>query len=205
MSEELRLEYQRKGFLHAVGFGEVPALLVVDFSLGFTDPTCPLGANFASELAQTCRLLERFRARELPIVFTTVAYDPEDLERLRFIAKIPSLRLLEKSLGYWQLNPVLGRLESEKLIVKKQPSAFFETDLLEWLRSRGVDTLILCGVTTSGCIRASVIDALQNNYRVIIPRECVGDRAIGPHQANLLDMDSKYGDVLDLEGVLQRF
>jgi nicotinamidase-related amidase len=197
-----RALYRERGFLGRVGFGARPAVLVVDFVVGFTDTASPLAGDFDAELAATVRVLEAARDAKVPIFFTTVAYDADCREAGVFILKVPSLKYLVRGTRWVELDPRLGRRPTESLIEKQFASAFFGTSLASQLTTRGVDTVIVTGVTTSGCVRASVVDSLQHGYRTSVPRECVGDRAPGPHHASLLDIDGKYGDVVGVEEVL---
>ena len=194
--------YREQGLGASVGFGKRPAVLVVDASVGFTDKDSPLGAPFDEEIAAIRTLLDAARVQDLPIVFTTVVYENSMEEAGVFAIKVPSLRVLQRGSRWVELDPRLGRLPSEALLEKKFASCFFGTHLGSLLNFKQVDTLIVVGFTTSGCVRASVVDALQGGLRVIVPRECVGDRAIGPHQANLVDIEAKYGDVVSLADVL---
>lgn len=147
-------------------------------------------------------MLEAARRAQVPIFFTTVAYDAECHEAGVFIRKVPSLKYLVRGTRWVELDPRLGRRQTESLIEKQFASAFFGSSLASQLTTLGVDTVIVAGVTTSGCVRASVVDSLQHGFRTIVARECVGDRAPGPHQANLLDIDGKYGDVVGVDEVL---
>lgn len=194
--------YRQHGLGARVGFGKRPAVLVVDATIGFTDPGSPLGASFDDEIASIRRLLDAARRAALPIVFTTVVYDPDMAEAGVFALKVPSLKTLQRGSRWVDLDPRLGRRPAEVLLEKKFASCFFGTHLASYLSFKQVDTLLVTGFTTSGCVRASVVDALQHGLRVIVPRECVGDRAEGPHTANLIDIEGKYGDVLPLEEVL---
>jgi nicotinamidase-related amidase len=188
--------YRSRGFLGRLGFGERPAVVVVDVIVGFTDPASPLAADFDREVAAIRRLLAAARAAEIPIAFTTVAYDRQAREAGFFVKKVPALRVLVRGSRWVSLDPRLRRRADEPLYEKQFASAFFGTSLASYLTGQRVDTLIVTGVTTSGCVRATVVDALQHGFRPIVPRECVGDRAPGPHEANMFDIDSKYGDVV---------
>lgn len=201
-ADATRQLYVARGFMRRVGFGRAPAVLVVDFIVGFTDARSPLAGDFRAELAQTCRVLAAARRAGVPVMFTTVAYDDECREAGRFVEKVPSLRYLVRGSRWVALDRRLRRRPSETLLEKQFASAFFGTPLASMLTSRGVDTVIVTGVTTSGCVRATAVDAMQNGFRAIVPRECVGDRAAGPHEANLLDIDGKYGDVVSVQEVL---
>jgi nicotinamidase-related amidase len=194
--------YTRRGFMGRVGFGKQAAVVVVDFVIGFTDQASPLAGDFNAELAATAQLLAAARRAGVPVFFTTVAYDADCREAGVFIEKVPSLRYLVRGSRWVELDPRLDRQPAETLIEKQFASAFFGTPLASMLTTRGVDTVIVAGVTTSGCVRATAVDALQNGFRTIVPRECVGDRAPGPHEANLFDIDGKYGDVVSLADAL---
>jgi len=189
--------YRSKGLAGRVGFGRRPAVLVVDFIIGFTDPASPLAADFGAELDATIGVLEAARQRRLPIVFTTTAYDDDMSDAGIFPLKVPSLAQLKQGSRWVEVDPRLGRRPAEPVLEKKYASAFFGTSLASDLRALGVDTLIVTGCTTSGCVRASVVDALQHGFRAIVPRECVGDRSQQQHAANLIDIDGKYGDVVE--------
>ncbi len=194
--------YRRKGLAGRVGFGERPAVLVVDFIIGFTDQRSPLASDLASELAATFQLLTTARSRSVPVIFTTTAYDPELGEAGLFPLKVPSLRTLVRGSRWVEIDPRLSRRQTETVLEKHYASAFFGTSLADHLKAHAIDTLIVTGCTTSGCVRASVVDALQHGYRAIVPRQCVGDRSPEQHAANLVDIDGKYGDVVDLSEVL---
>jgi maleamate amidohydrolase len=197
-----RADYEQKGFAARSGYGRSPVLLIVDFINAFTDPKTPLGGDFAWEINATRQLLEAFRGGRLPIVYTTTAYGKDLRDGGVFVKKVPSLAILQQGSPLVEVDPRIEPLPGEKIIEKKYASAFFGTDLHGELRQLGVDTVVTAGCTTSGCIRASVIDSLQYGYHTIVVREAVGDRAAGPHEANLFDMDAKYADVVYLAEVL---
>ncbi len=187
---------------HDVGLGEKPAIIVVDMANGFTDPSCPLGSECPEVVVANQKLLEGFRAKKLPVFFTTVIYrNPQQANVFR--QRIPALNLLESGSEWVKVNEALGRLENEDIIEKCWASAFFDTDLNERLRKLDVDSLVITGLTTSGCVRASVVDGLQYNYPVVVPGEAVGDRNNDAHAANLHDMNAKYADVVSVEDVLK--
>ena len=198
----LRADFEERGLAGRVGFGEHPALLVVDIVNGFTDARSPLAADLDSQVAATTSLLKRMRAAGLPIFFSTVAYDRELQEAGVWIRKIPSNHLLIEASEWVDVDRRLERLPGETIVVKKYASCFFGTDLAPRLIARRVDTLIVVGCTTSGCVRASVVDACSYGFRTIVVEEGVGDRAALPHIASLFDIDAKYGDVVGLDEVL---
>ena len=196
-------EYERKGFSARSGYGARPALLVVDFINGFTDPGTGLGGDYGAELAVTAKLLDEFRARALPVCFTTVAYEPHLRDGGHFVAKVPALSILVKGSEWVKVDERIRPRPSERVVLKKYASAFFDTRLEMELQGLGVDTVVIAGCTTSGCIRASAIDSMQNGFHTVVVRDAVGDRAQTPHEVNLFDIDAKYGDVVSSRDVLE--
>ena len=194
-------DYERKGFSSRSGYGTRPALLIVDFINGFTDPGTGLGGDYGAELAVTAKLLAGFRARALPVFFTTVAYEPHLRDGGQFVAKVPALSILVKGSTWVKVDERIRPRPSEQVVLKKYASAFFDTRLDMELRGLGVDTVVIVGCTTSGCIRASAIDSMQNGFRTVVVRDAVGDRAEMPHEVNLFDIDAKYGDVVSSRDV----
>lgn len=184
-----------------VGFGQRPVVLVVDFQRAFVDPTVPGGGDFSEAIAATRRLLDTARRLRVPVLFTVVAYG-DVCEAGRFIEKCPALRYAMAGTPSVDIDERLARRDVEPILVKAYASAFFGTTLSSLLSVLGRDTVIVCGCTTSGCVRATVVDALQFGLRAIVPRECVADIAAGPHEANLFDMDAKYADVMSLDETL---
>ena len=195
-------EYERKGFSARSGYGTKPALLIVDFINGFTNPGTGLGGDYSAELAVTAKLLAEFRSRALPIFFTTVAYEPNLRDAGQFVAKVPALSILIKGSDWVKVDERIRPRPSEQVVVKKYASAFFDTMLDMEFRGLGVDTLVMVGCTTSGCIRASAIDSMQHGFHTVVVRDAVGDRAKDPHEVNLFDIDAKYGDVVSSGEVL---
>jgi nicotinamidase-related amidase len=196
--------YDRAGFGAAVRRGRRPAVVVVDLSRGFTEPAFPTGADLTDVVKATARVVEAARAIEAPVIYTTIAYDPAEADGSAYawLDKAPGLRVLRAGSELVDIDPRLPREARDPLIVKKGASAFFGTHLAATLTSLGADTLIVCGATTSGCVRATVVDGVQSGFPILVPRQCVGDRAQGPHDANLFDIDAKYGDVIDVEDAL---
>ena len=194
--------YGNRSFGERVGLGDRPALVVVDLVNAFTDPAMELGSDMSDVLTETAKLLEAFRQQELPRYFTTVAFEESYGDAGHFVEKIPALRELRLGSEAAQVDDRVAPLASERVLLKKYASAFFGTDLSTELTTAGVDTLVIAGVTTSGCIRATAVDSLQHGYRTVVPADAVGDRAEGPHRANLFDIDAKYGDVVPTEAVL---
>jgi maleamate amidohydrolase len=200
--EEARRVYARARIGESVTMGSRPAVLVVDFSCGFTDPECPLGADLTAEVEATRRLLEAARAKGLPVIFTTIGYDSSLKDGGLWLQKVPLLAELQIGGRWVDIDPRLEPREDETIVLKKGASGFFGTNLASILVSQGVDSVILCGATTSGCVRATAIDLLQYGWPTLVPRECVGDRAKAPHDANLFDIQAKYADVVPLEEAL---
>ena len=202
MSDETREIYERARLGQSVTLGARPAVLVVDFSRGFTDPESTMGSELTREVEATNRLLAAAREREIPVVFTTIGFEPNLKDGSLWLEKAPGLGELIIGSKWVEIDPRLERRDEETVILKKGASAFFGTNLPSILVSQGVDTIIMCGATTSGCIRATAIDLLQYGYPTLVPRECVGDRAQAPHEANLVDIQAKYADVVSVEDVL---
>jgi len=201
-SEATVAVYQRAGFGFAGPLGQRPAIVIVDFSNGFTDPESPVGSELADEVEAARRLIVAAREQHLPVLYTTIAYDPGDDERLAWLRKAPGLAILARGSHLVELDARLGRRDDEPIISKQGASAFFGTDLADRLHRLEVDTVIICGATTSGCVRATAVDAVQSNFAVVVVRDAVGDRAAEPHAANLFDIDAKYGEVIPLAAAL---
>jgi len=194
--------YRQQGFGNRSGFGGAPALLIVDFVNGFNDPALFGGGNIGMAIASTKGLLQCARAQRLPIAFTRVVYAEDGSDAGVFCLKAPGLAALTERAAASQIVSELEPLKGEYVIRKTQPSAFFGTSLSGWLISKGVDTLLVTGCTTSGCVRASVVDSMSYNFRTIVVTDCVGDRAIAPHEANLFDMGQKYADLMTSADVI---
>jgi nicotinamidase-related amidase len=200
--EEAREVYARARLGESLTLGSHPAVLVVDFSCGFTDPACALGSDLTGSVEATKQLLDAARARDLPIIFTTIGFEPSLTDGGLWLQKAPALGELKVGGPWVEIDPRLERREDETIVLKKGASALFGTNLAAILISQRVDSVILCGATTSGCIRATAIDLLQYGFPTLVPRECVGDRARAPHEANLFDIEAKYADVASLEEAL---
>jgi len=200
--EEARRVYAAARLGEAVTMGESPAVLVVDFSCGFTDPECPLGSELSAEVEATRRLLDAARAKGLPVIFTTIGFERSLKDGGLWLQKAPALADLQVGGRWVEIDPRLERREDETIVLKKGASAFFGTNLAAILVSEGIDSVVLCGATTSGCVRATAVDLLQYGFPTLVPRECVGDRAHAPHEAILFDIQAKYADVVSLEDAL---
>jgi maleamate amidohydrolase len=194
---------KHEGFHGRAGFGERPALLVIDVNVGFTDPASPLVCDLDDVVAAIRRLLDEFRRAELPVVYTTVSYGEGDkVAAAAFIDKIPALLTLEAGSRWVEIDPRIAPLPAEPVLNKLFASAFFGTPLASLLASAGCDSVVVTGASTSGCVRATAVDALQHGYRPAVPREAVGDRNPAAHEANLYDIDAKYGDVVSVDDVV---
>jgi maleamate amidohydrolase len=204
MTDETEI-YRKQGFAQSVGLGTSPALLIVDFVVGFTDPAHFGGGNIGPAIDKTVGLLAHARARHWPVVHTRVVYAEDGSDAGAFTHKVPSLLKLTETSELSQIVAELTPAPGELVIRKRQASAFFATELASWLSWRGVDTLLVTGCTTSGCVRASVVDAVANNFRTVVLTDCVGDRAIGPHDANLFDMGQKYADLRTSEELIAHY
>ena len=195
---------QHEGFHGRAGFGRRPALLVVDVNRGFTDPASPLVCDLDEVVAAIARLVSAFRDAGLPVVFTTVAYDEAAKQAATvFIDKVPALLVLEEGSEWVEIDPRIAPRADEPILVKHWASSFFGTPLSSILTSHGCDAVVVTGASTSGCVRATAVDALQHGYRVVVPREAVGDRNDAAHDANLYDIDAKYGDVVAVDELLE--
>jgi len=186
-----------------LGFGQRPALLVIDFMRAYTDPASPFyGEGVVAAVAASGALLGAARDTGIPVIHTRVEFHPSGADGGLFVQKIPALRKLVAGAPLGRFDPAVAPLPEELVLVKNYASAFFGTSLAATLTAQGIDTLLLAGCSTSGCIRATAIDGLQHGYRVIVPCDCVGDRHQGPHDANLFDINAKYGDVVPRDAVI---
>ncbi|MGH3142165.1 MAG: isochorismatase family protein [Gaiellales bacterium] len=191
------------GFHGRAGLGRHPALIVVDVNRGFTDSESPLVCDLDEVVVAIQRLLGEMRSAGLPVVYTTVSFDEDDKRTAAaFLDKIPALLTLEAGSPWVEIDPRIAPREGEPVLNKLFASAFFGTPLSSFLAANGCDSLIVTGASTSGCVRATVVDAIQHGYRPVVPREAVGDRNQEAHAANLYDIDTKYGDVVSVDEVL---
>jgi len=180
---------------HSTGIGDYPALVVVDMCKAFIDSSSPLGFECDELIQANINLINKFRLNKLPVIFTTTIYRNAS-EASVFRSKIPALNILEPESDAVTFIDDLAPLKDEILIEKKFASAFFQTKLTESLLKIHADSVVICGVTTSGCVRATAVDSLQNNFPTTIAEDCVGDRDTDAHKANLYDLQSKYADVI---------
>lgn len=190
--------YEAAGFGATMAPGARPAVVVVDLTRGFTEPEFATGADLTDVVKQTAELVSIAHDRGLPVVYTVLQFSLAELSSLTWLRKATGLDVLLHGSDAVALDPRLPRRESDLVVSKVGASAFFGTPLAAMLASRGVDTVVMCGATTSGCLRASVVDAIQSGFIPIVPRQCAGDRAAAPHDASLFDMQEKYADVVDV-------
>ena len=195
--------FRQRGFGLKIGFGERPALIVIDMLKGFTDPDMLLGSNLAPQIEAQKPLLAVAHERNMPVIFSTVMYHEADIRDAGIwgLKQRGALTLTANSEAM-KVDPRLDRRQSDSLLVKRYASCFFGTDLVPRLTSRRVDTLIITGCTTSGCVRATAVDAVQNGFRPMVVREAVGDRSVAAHEQSLFDLDAKYADVVSLDETL---
>ena len=204
MTEQGLQDNYRGVFDGRVGYGRKPAVVVIDFLNAYTTPGSPLFAEgVVDAVRETVDLLDMARSKGVPIAYTRVIYSPNGLDGGVFVKKVPVLRKMVEGEPLADIVPELPPGPDDVIINKQYASAFFGTPLAAMLTSLGVDTVILTGCSTSGCLRASAVDGMQYGFRVIVPEECVGDRHSGPHEANLFDINSKYGDVVSKAEVLE--
>ncbi len=191
--------FKSRGFGGRLDFGLRPAILVIDLSRGFTDAARPLGSDLSSQIATTNVLIQAARLRNVPVIFSTVRYEAKDLRDAGlWCRKMRGQLSLHADGDGHELDPRLLRREEDAVLYKKYASCFFGSDLTSRLVNEGIDTLIITGTSTSGCVRATVVDAVQIGFRPMVVAEGVGDRSHASHQQSLFDIDTKYGDVVSL-------
>lgn len=205
MTDSLDQNYARAGYHAAQNWGKRPALILIDFANAYFEETAPLygGEGCQIALENAARLAPIARAAGIPVIFTEVKYQPGGADGGAFYAKVPALSCFDAGAKTQKLQPPLA-LETDDILISKQyPSAFFGTSLAAMLHWLKVDTLLLTGVTTSGCVRATCIDSISHGFVTLVVEDAVGDRAEGPHRANLFDMSAKYADLLSTDDALK--
>lgn len=195
MTEDLSENYKR-AYSNKVGFGERPALILIDFAQAYFDPQCNLYAGVDDALASALRVREAAHAAGVLVVLTEVRYQPGGIDGGRFFEKAKPLQAFVAGEKTGAFAEGLVPRPDEIVITKQYPSAFFGTSLASTLTARGVDSVILTGLTTSGCVRASCVDSMSHGFRTSVVRDACGDRHPAPHEANLFDMNAKYADVV---------
>jgi maleamate amidohydrolase len=177
-------------------FGHRPAFLIVDFVMAYLDPTSPLYAAAEDALACNERLLKSARTAGIPVIFTNVVYQPDGADGGLFYKKVPALHVFVEGSPLGDFPPTLAPLAGECVITKQYASAFFNTSLASTLHAQDIDTLLITGMSTSGCVRATALDALQSGFAPFVVRDACGDRHPAPHQASLFDLQAKYAEVI---------
>jgi len=195
--------FRQRGFGLRIGFGKRPALLVIDMINAFTDPSMMLGADLGGPIEATRQMLQVAHDKGVPVLFSTVSYsEPGQKDAGIWALKQKGAATLVTGSHGVQIDERLQFGPHDSLLVKKYASCFFGTDLVSRLLARNIDTLIIAGCTTSGCVRATAVDACQTGFRPMIVREAVGDRSEAAHVQSLFDLDAKYGDVVTLDDTL---
>ncbi len=205
LADRTRGVYRDAGFTGGFQWGQRSAILVVDFSCGFTDPDCPLGSGATAGVEPTRRLLDAARLCRVFVVFTTIAYDPGSRAATTWLGKVPSLGELTVGSARVGIDPRLGRRPGVKVVTKIGASAFFGTPVHAVLVGHCIDTVSVLGATTSGCVHTSVADSVQHGLPTFVVSDCCADRSAGPHEANLFDMTAKYADACTAEEVMRYF
>ena len=198
MSEDIDLnaDYEAAGFKRSLVPGERPALLVIDFVNAYLHPDSPLYAGVEDTLRSAVRVLDAARDSEIPVVYTKVAYTPGGADGGIFYRKIPVLEVFDAGSPLGEIPDELAPGPGDIVIYKQYASAFFGTSLASTLTALGVDTVVIVGLSTSGCVRASAVDAMQHGFIPLVVADAVGDRDPRPHEANLFDLQAKYAEVV---------
>ena len=201
MSDDL-IENYKRAYSNKVGFGKSPALILVDFAHAYFDKDCDLYAGVEDALASALRVREAAHAAGIPVILTEVSYQEGGINGGRFFEKAKPLKAFVKGQRTADFAEGLVPRPDEIIVTKQYPSAFFGTSLASTLTAGGIDSVILTGLTTSGCVRASCVDSMSFGFRTSVVREACGDRHPAPHEANLFDMNAKYADVVTEEEIL---
>lgn len=196
MPDDLNSDYAAAGFGGRLSFGRRPVLLIVDVVMAYLDPACPLYAGVEDALAANERLAAAARAAGVPVIFTNIEYEAGGADGGMFFRKVPALKAFLKGSPAGAFPPTLQPEPGEMIVSKKYPSAFFATPLASTLHAMQVDTVLLTGYSTSGCVRASALDALCHGFAPFVIREACGDRDERPHEQNLFDMAAKMAEVI---------
>lgn len=203
MNNELHADYATAGFGGELAFGQRPALLVIDFVQAYLEPGSPLYAGVEETLGFCRTLLGAAREASIPVVHTNVVYTPGGADGGVFYRKVPALASFDRGSQLGRFADGLEPHNGEPVIGKQYASAFFGTSLASTLTAQGVDSVLIAGLTTSGCVRASTVDAMQHGFMPFVVREAVGDRDPAPHEANLFDLQAKYAQVVSLDRAIE--
>lgn len=195
-NKDLEQDYANAKFGQRLGFGRWPALIIVDFVMAYLEPESPLYAGVEDTLESCKRVLAAARQAEIPVVFTNVSYHSDGTDGGIFFRKVGALKVFVHGSPLGNFPKGLQPKAGEVVVTKQYASAFFGTSLCATLTSQGIDTLIVTGLTTSGCVRATALDAMQYGFVPIVVSDACGDRDERPQQSNLFDLQAKYADVL---------
>ena len=195
--------FRRQGFGSRLGISGRVGLLIVDLVVGFADPDLYGGGNIPAAIRATVSTLAWARQRGCAVAHTRIVFSEAAVDTDVFCLKVPTLRALTEDAPSGQIVPELQPIRGELVVRKSAPSAFFETNLRSWLTQKRIETLLVAGSTTSGCVRASVVDAMSCGFKPIVLVDCVGDRAVGPHEASLFDMQQKYADLMTFSELIE--
>ncbi len=205
-AEQTLADYEAKGMRARTGFGSSPCVLVIDFQYGMTDPECPLGSlELDAPIEVTTKILSAARKTEVPVIYTRVAFRPDLVDGGLFVEKVPSLGWLKFGSRWVEIDDRVRPAEEDYILTKRRSSAFIGTELPQVLQTMGIDTIISVGCSTSGCVRQTAVDANAYGFRSVVVRDAVGDRSSTQHEANLVDLDGKYADVVSSGDVLDYF
>ncbi|WP_394760442.1 isochorismatase family protein [Phenylobacterium sp.] len=193
---DLTADYEKAGFGGRLVFGAAPAYLVVDVVRAYTDPASPLYAGVEAALASNIRMIAACRAQDVPVIFTRVLYQAGGADGGVFYRKVPALSAYLEGSPLGDFCEGIVPTADEVIVTKQYASAFFGTSLAATLRAIGVDTVLMGGFSTSGCVRASALDALQNGFVPFVVADACGDRDPRPHDASLFDLQAKYAEVV---------
>lgn len=197
MSDNLSDDYASAGFNGALPFGRSPALVIIDVVMAYIDPASPLYLGPDNALPQMARLADAARAKSVPVIFTNIAYGPDGLEGGLFYRKVPALKAFRAGSPLGAFPPELTPKPEDHVVGKYYPSIFFGTALAPMLHAMGIDTLLLTGYSTSGCVRASALDTLCHGFTPFVVSDSCADRNARPHESNLFDMQAKMAEVVD--------
>ncbi|MBC9732800.1 isochorismatase family protein [Nocardioides marmotae] len=199
-------DYESRGMRGRTGFGRRPCVLVIDFQYGMTDPACALGsANQDEPIAVSQQILAEARRAGVPVIYTVVSFREDLADGGLFMTKVPALSVLKHGSRWVEIDSRVSPDDGDYVLTKRHSSAFIGTELQQVLTTRGIDTVVTVGCSTSGCVRQTAVDANAYGFRSVVVRDAVGDRSREQHEANLVDMDGKYADVVDSEAVIEYF
>lgn len=198
-------DYEQAGFRGRLGWGRRPAVVVIDICHAYLDTDSPLYAGVEDAVASASRLVAGARATDVPVIFTRVEFEPSGADGGMFFRKVPALASFVRGNPLADFLDDPAPLAGEVVVTKQYASAFFGTSLASTLVAMGIDTVVLCGLSTSGCVRASAVDAVQLGFRPMVVADACGDRASEPHEANLFDLDAKYADIVTEAEALDHF